>query len=153
MLDKNDGSLLGLSCDQGYIDFALMALFCLAFYTVKASLSVSSCRLVVIGAIGNLGGLMVTVMIYSKKYPKNKTACDSGGELCDTCLVSAGNVIFMGSEFTVSFADKMSFVQVAVVMFLLTEEMLYTGIDTAKYRKIFAVFLFASGLLLIMKSL
>jgi hypothetical protein len=47
----------------------------------------------------------------------------------------------------------MSLIQVAVVMFLLTEEMLYDGIDNEKYSKIFAAFLFASGILLIIKSL
>jgi hypothetical protein len=50
--------------------------------------------------------------------------------------VSVGNVV-------VSCADKISFIQIAAVMFLLTEEMLYNGIDNEKYSKIFAMFLFA----------
>jgi len=38
---------------RAHIDFALMALFCLGFYAVKAPLSVTACWLVVIGGITN----------------------------------------------------------------------------------------------------
>ena len=38
---------------RAHIDFALMALFCLAFYAVKVPLSVTACWLVVIGGISN----------------------------------------------------------------------------------------------------
>ncbi|MDO9169734.1 MAG: hypothetical protein Q7U18_11715 [Methylobacter sp.] len=103
--------------------------------------------------VSNLGGSLLTVMIYSKKYPKNKTRVTTAASYATFALCQLATLFVIGSEFTVSFADKVSFVQVAVVMFLLTEEILYSGIDNAKYRKIFAAFLFASGILLIMKSL
>lgn len=64
-------------------------------------------------------------------------------------LCQLATLLIIGSEF----ADRISFVQVAVVMFLLTEEMLYNGIDNEKYGKLFALFLLASGILLITKSL
>ncbi len=38
---------------RAHIDFALMALFCLAFYAVKVPLPVAACWLVVIGGIAN----------------------------------------------------------------------------------------------------
>ena len=40
-----------------------------------------------------------------------------------------------------------------VIIFLLTEETLYTHIDNKKYTQLFAGFLCVSGLLLIIKSL
>ncbi|MBL6985849.1 MAG: TSUP family transporter [Methylobacter sp.] len=103
--------------------------------------------------VSNLGGSMLTVMIYSKKYPKNKTRVTAAASYATFALCQMATLFFMDSVFTVSFADKMSFIQIAVVMFLLTEEMLYNGIDNEKYSKIFAVFLFVSGILLIIKSL
>jgi len=103
--------------------------------------------------ISNLGGSMLTVIIYSKHYPKNKTRVTAAASYATVALCQLATLLFIGSEFTVSFADKISFIQVAVVMFLLTEEMLYNGIDNEKYSKIFAMFLFASGILLITKSL
>ena len=103
--------------------------------------------------MSNLGGSMLTVIIYSKHYPKNKTRVTAAASYATVASCQLATLLLIGSEFTVSFADKISFVQVAVVMFLLTEEMLYNGIDNEKYSKIFAGFLFASGILLIMKSL
>ncbi len=103
--------------------------------------------------ISNLGGSMLTVIIYSKHYPKNKTRVTAAASYATVASCQLVTLLLIGSEFTVSFADKISFIQVAVVMFLLTEEMLYNGIDNEKYSKIFAMFLFASGVLLIMKSL
>ncbi|MGZ8158545.1 MAG: hypothetical protein ACXWT1_03410 [Methylobacter sp.] len=103
--------------------------------------------------VSNLGGSMLTAIIYSKKYPKNKTRVTAAASYATLALCQLATLLVIGSEFSVSFADKISFVQVAVVMFLLTEEMLYSGIDNEKYTKLFAVFLFASGILLITKSL
>lgn len=103
--------------------------------------------------VSNLGGSMLTVIIYSKHYPKNKTRVTAAASYATVASCQLATLLLIGSEFTVSFADKISFIQVAVVMFLLTEEMLYNGIDNEKYSKIFAGFLFASGILLITKSL
>lgn len=103
--------------------------------------------------VSNLGGSMLTAIIYSKKYPKNKTRVTAAASYATLALCQLATLLVIGSEFSVSFADKISFVQVAMVMFLVTEEMLYSGIDNEKYIKLFAVFLFASGILLITKSL
>ncbi len=103
--------------------------------------------------MSNLGGSMLTVIIYSKHYPKNKTRVTAAASYATVALCQLATLLFIGSKFTVSVADKISFIQIAVVMFLLTEEILYNGIDNEKYSKIFAVFLFVSGSLLIMKSL
>jgi len=103
--------------------------------------------------VSNLGGSMLTMIIYSKHYPKNKTRVTAAASYATVALCQLATLLLIGSDFTVSFADKISFIQIAVVMFLLTEEMLYNGIDNEKYSKIFAMFLFASGILLIMKSL
>ncbi|MDO9047862.1 MAG: hypothetical protein Q7U66_09015 [Methylobacter sp.] len=103
--------------------------------------------------VSNLGGSMLTVIIYSKHYPKNKTRVTAAASYATVALCQLATLLLIGSDFTVSFADKISFIQIAVVMFLLTEEILYNGIDNEKYSKIFAMFLFASGILLIMKSL
>jgi hypothetical protein len=103
--------------------------------------------------MSNLGGSMLTVIIYSKHYPKNKARVTAAASYMTVAACQLATLLFIGSEFTVKLVDKISFIQIAVVMFLLTEEMLYNGINNAKYTKIFAMFLFASGVLLILKSL
>lgn len=103
--------------------------------------------------VSNLGGSMLTAIIFSKHYPKNKTRVTAAASYATLALCQLATLLMIGSEFAVSFADRISFIQVAVVMFLLTEEMLYKGIDNEKYGKLFALFLLASGILLITKSL
>ena len=103
--------------------------------------------------LSNLGGSMLTVIIYSKKYSKNKTRVTAAASYATVAACQLATLLLIGSKFSITFPDKINFIQIAVVMFLLTEEMLYNGIDNEKYSKIFAVFLFASGILLIMKSL
>ena len=49
-------------------------------------------------------------------------------------------LMLLEKGFDVSYSDNMAFLQVGVIMFLLTEEMVYTGIENEKYGKIFAVF-------------
>ncbi len=103
--------------------------------------------------MSNLGGSMLTMIIYSKHYSKNRTRVTAAASYATVASCQLATLLFIGSEFTVSVSDKISFIQIAVLTFLLTEEMLYTGINNEKYTKIFAIFLFASGVLLIMKSL
>jgi len=106
-----------------------------------------------IHGLSNLGGSLLTVIVYSKKYPKDKMRVTTAVSYGTLALFQLATLFFVGSEFSVSFADRISLVQVAAVVFLLTEELLYSDIDNEKYNKIFAVFLFTSGILLIAKSL
>ena len=59
----------------------------------------------------------------------------------------------MNTEFNLPYVERASLVQIAVVIFLLTEELLYNQIANEKYNKLFTIFLFISGLALIVKSL
>ncbi|WP_394753080.1 TSUP family transporter [Crenothrix sp.] len=107
----------------------------------------------IVHGISNLGGSLLTVIIYSKHYPKNKTRVTAAASYATVALCQLLTLLWVGSEFTVSYFDKISLMQVGTIMFLLTEEMLYNQIDNDKYSKLFAVFLFISGILLIIKSL
>jgi hypothetical protein len=59
----------------------------------------------------------------------------------------------VGFESSISYSNRAAFVQVGIIIFLLTEELIYSKIDNEKYSKLFSVFLFISGILLIAKSL
>ncbi|MDO9139541.1 MAG: TSUP family transporter [Methylobacter sp.] len=103
--------------------------------------------------LSNLGGSLLTVIVYSKKYPKDKMRVTTAVSYGTFALFQLATLFFVGSEFGVPFADRVSLVQIAVAVFLLTEELIYNDIDNEKYNKIFAVFLFTSGILLIAKAL
>ena len=56
-------------------------------------------------------------------------------------------------EFLLKWSDNVTILQIAIIVFLLTEEFVYSTIDNNKYSRLFAAFLLASGSLLIIKTL
>ncbi len=103
--------------------------------------------------ISNLGGSMLTAIVYAKNYSKDKTRVTGAASYATLALCQLITLLVMDSTFSISYTDRASFVQVAIVVFLLTEELLYNQIASEKYNKLFAIFLFVSGILLIFKSL
>ncbi len=71
--------------------------------------------------LSSLGGSLLTIIVYSKHYPKNKMRVTTAVSYGTFALFQLATLFFVGSEFSVSFTDRISFVQVAVAVFLLTE--------------------------------
>lgn len=135
---------------------ALKSISAFIEHKVQAVVKYERLYLMVMGivhGVSNLGGSLLTVIIYSKHYPKDKTRVTAAASYATVATCQLLTLLWVGSEFTVSYYDKISLMQIGTVMFLLTEEMLYSQIDNEKYSKLFAVFLFVSGTLLIAKSL
>jgi uncharacterized protein len=61
--------------------------------------------------------------------------------------------LFSQQQIDVPVYDNIIYLTVGVIIFLLTDAMFYAQIDRDKYRRIFAVFLAISGLVLVLKSL
>jgi uncharacterized membrane protein YfcA len=112
--------------------------------------------LMIMGAVhgmSNLGGSMLTIIIYAKNYAKDKTRVTAAASYGTVATFQLITLLLLNSHFTIVYADKITFIQIGIIMFLLTEELLYKKIDNEKYTKLFAIFLFISGVLLILKSL
>ncbi|MFZ2724844.1 MAG: hypothetical protein WAX77_01195 [Methylococcaceae bacterium] len=107
----------------------------------------------IIHGISNLGGSLLTVIIYAKSYSKNKLRVTSAVSYATLALFQLVTLLIVGVDSTISYSDRASFVQIGIILFLLTEEIIYSQIDNEKYSKLFAIFLFISGILLIIKSL
>jgi uncharacterized membrane protein YfcA len=107
----------------------------------------------VIHGMTNLGGSLLTAIVYGKPYQKDQTRATVASCYATFALFQLAVLFFISHEFDVSYADNIGFLQVGVVTFLLAEEMLYSKIDNKKYNMLFAGFLLASGILLLVKSL
>ncbi len=107
----------------------------------------------VVHGISNLGGSLLTAIIYAKNYSKDKTRVTGAASYATLALCQLVTLLAMNTEFSLPYADRASLVQIAIVIFLLTEELLYNQIANEKYNKLFTIFLFISGLSLIVKSL
>jgi uncharacterized membrane protein YfcA len=107
----------------------------------------------IIHGMSNLGGSLLTVIIYAKNYSKDKLRVTSAASYATLALVQLATLLSVGFESSISYSNRAAFVQVGIIIFLLTEELIYSKIDNEKYSKLFSVFLFISGILLIAKSL
>lgn len=101
----------------------------------------------------NLGGALLTAIVHAKQYDKDTTRVTVAVCYATFALFQLATLLVLGSEFELSYAQNATFLQIGVIVFLLTEELVYSDIDNKKYSKFFAAFLLASGLLLITKSL
>lgn len=112
--------------------------------------------LVFMGAVHgltNLGGSLLTAIVHSKQYEKDRTRVTIAISYALFALFQILTLSLLQTSFDVSYADTVAMLQIGIIVFLLTEEIVYRQIDNKKYAKIFAVFLLASGLLLVFKSI
>lgn len=99
----------------------------------------------------NLGGSLLTAIVHEKQYEKNGTRVTVAICYATFAVFQLVTLLLIGSQFELSHADNMSFLQIGVIVFLLTEEVVYNVIDNQRYTQFFAVFLLLSGVLLIIK--
>ena len=104
-----------------------------------------------IHGLTNLGGSLLTAIVHGKNYDKNTTRVTVAICYATFAVFQLATLFFIGSQFELSYADNMSFLQLGVIVFLLTEEMVYSTIDNKKYSQFFSAFLLVSGVLLIIK--
>lgn len=107
----------------------------------------------IVHGMTNLGGSLLTAIVHSKQYEKNQTRATIAVCYGMFAVFQIVTLFFVDHNYLISYADNVSLLQIAVIVFLLTEEMLYKNIDNDKYAKIFAAFLGISGAVLIWKSL
>lgn len=105
----------------------------------------------VVHGLTNLGGSLLTAIVHGKNHNKNTTRATIAICYASFAVFQLLTLLFMGSQFELSFTNHMSFLQLGVVVFLLTEEIVYNTLDNTKYRQFFAAFLLISGVLLLIK--
>ncbi|NOQ34267.1 MAG: hypothetical protein GQ569_00035 [Methylococcaceae bacterium] len=106
-----------------------------------------------IHGLTNLGGSLLTAIVHGKNYDKDQTRVTVAICYATFAVFQLITLFLLDVPSLLSLSDHASFLQVGVIVFLLTEEILYTQIDNKRYTQIFAAFLFISGLLLVGKSL
>ncbi len=105
-----------------------------------------------IHGLTNLGGALLTAIVHHKNYDKHTTRVTVAVCYATFAAFQLATLLLLGSSFELSYAQNATFLQIGVIVFLLTEEMVYSEIDNNKYSKFFAAFLLASGIVLITKS-
>jgi hypothetical protein len=108
----------------------------------------------IVHGLSNLGGSLLTALVHHKNYEKDVarvTIAASYGTFAVAQLLTLW--IFSRSQIEIPYAENGIYLVVGALVFLLTDEMLYTQIDQTKYRRIFAGFLALAGMVLILRAL
>jgi uncharacterized membrane protein YfcA len=104
--------------------------------------------------MSNLGGSLLTALVHHKNYEKDVarvTVAASYGTFAVVQLLTLG--FFSSQQIDVSVTDTGIYMVVGALVFMLSDEMLYSQIDREKYQRIFAVFLALSGAVLVLRAL
>jgi len=107
----------------------------------------------IVHGITNLGGSLLTALVHEQNHKKNKTRVTIAICYATFAVFQLLTLFIIGYDSGMAYANNMLLLQIAVVIFLFTEESIYTHIDNRKYQQLFAFFLAASGILLVLKSL
>lgn len=106
----------------------------------------------IIHGITNLGGSLLTALVHEQGHSKNITRVTIAICYATFAVFQLLTLYLIGYENGMTYTDNMLLLQICIVIFLVTEEFLYTQIDNLIYTRLFAIFLAISGLLLIIKS-
>lgn len=106
----------------------------------------------IIHGLTNLGGSLLTAIIHSKHYEKDVTRATTAVSYGTFALFQLFTLLVSLKSFTIPLLETALFMGIGVSMFALTERLVYARISPARYRAIFAVFLFLSGAVLIAKT-
>ncbi|MEE9395893.1 MAG: TSUP family transporter [Methylococcales bacterium] len=107
----------------------------------------------VIHGLTNLGGSLLTAIVHGKAYSKDVTRVTVAAAYATFAVFQIITLLFSVKSYDGLFTENMMYLTVALMVYVWAEAMFYVQIDNAKYSKIFAVFLFVSGVLLIGKSI
>jgi uncharacterized membrane protein YfcA len=106
----------------------------------------------IVHGITNLGGSLLTALVHEQGHSKNITRVTIAICYATFAVFQLLTLYIIGYDSGMSYTDNMVLLQISVIIFLFTEEFLYTQIDNQKYTHLFAIFLAISGVLLIFKS-
>ena len=106
----------------------------------------------ILHGLTNLGGSILTVIVHAKNYEKQITRSTIAVSYSTFVTFQLATLFFTGFEIDIKFSLVVLCIVVGLIVFFTTEKVIYTNIDTKAYRKYFAVFIFLTGLLIIIKS-
>jgi uncharacterized membrane protein YfcA len=107
----------------------------------------------IIHGLTNLGGSLLTAIVHSKEYEKHITRVTVAVSYATFATFQILTLLVLGTEIDFRFSGIGVYLIVSIIIFILTEKIVYMDITNEYYSKYFAVFLLLSGMLLCLKSI
>ena len=106
-----------------------------------------------IHGLTNLGGSLLTAIVHAKNYEKQITLSTIAASYSTFALFQLATLFSTGFETDIKFSLIALCMFVGLIVFFTAEKIFYANMDTIDYQKYFAVFIFFTGLLIIIKSI
>jgi uncharacterized membrane protein YfcA len=106
----------------------------------------------IVHGLTNLGGSLLTALVHSRDYGKNATRVTTAIGYCTFAVFQIATLVLTAKRVAIDYRTHAALVGIGILVFVLVDRLLYVRLDDAKYRRLFAMLLFASGCLLIYKA-
>lgn len=106
----------------------------------------------IIHGLTNLGGSLLTAIAHSKGYEKDITRVTIAISYATFAIFQILTLLIAGYPMDLSFSGAGAYLIIGIVIFLLTDKLIYMDIRNESYSRYFAAFLFLSGVVLFVKS-
>jgi uncharacterized membrane protein YfcA len=106
----------------------------------------------IIHGLTNLGGSLLTALVHHKHYPKDVTRVTTAASYGTFALFQLLTLLVTLPAFDLPVEQILFYMTTGLSVFFFMEHLVYARISAERYRDIFSIFLFLSGLALILKS-
>jgi len=106
----------------------------------------------IVHGLTNLGGPLLTVAVHSKGYEKRTIRATVAASYATFATFQIVTLFFSNFDMDIKLSTIALSMAVGLTMFIVTEKIVYANIDAENYRRLFAAFIFLSGVLLCVKS-
>ena len=107
----------------------------------------------IIHGLTNLGGSLLTAVVHGKGYEKQITRVTVAVSYATFATFQIITLLVSGYSVDIGLSGVGLYLIASITIFILTEKLVYMDINNENYSKYFAVFLFLSGIVLLVKSI
>ena len=158
----NTGLVIGASVIFGLVTGAFLILVALKNFSARVTAFIESLvryeksyfvTMGIIHGLTNLGGSLLIAIAHSKNYEKDVARVTIALSYGTFTVFQIATLLLSVNQLDIPYSENAMYIAAGALTFLLTDKWVYAKINDQKYRHIFALFLFVSGLLLIFNSL
>ena len=107
----------------------------------------------IIHGMTNLGGSLLTAIVHNKDYKKQITRVTIAISYATFAVFQILTLLISGYDLNIQFLGVGIYLLVGIGVFILTERLVYVELNNENYTKFFGLFLFISGVMLVVKSI
>jgi hypothetical protein len=107
----------------------------------------------VVHGLTNLGGSLLTILVQQKGYSKDRARVTIAAAYILFAMFQLITLVYTTEKARISLVNNMGYIWIGVLVYLIANELLFKRLNNQSYTKAFSGFLFASGLLVAVKSL